>query len=147
MSQASFKLLAQDHPGSVGKILKNLLIIVQEEKADLPSSLPALYAGSMHDYEQGYGTLPTTPEEGGSSFDESGSGLDEAYTQATSRRTRLTAIRELVSMHMSKLLDDQTTRFCFAASRGDTSAISLMCDQGFDPNNADYDKRTALMVS
>jgi hypothetical protein len=143
MSQASFKLLAQDHPGSVGKILKNLLVIVQEEKVDLPSSLPALYAGSIHDYEQGYGTLPTTPEKG-SSFDDC-SVVDEGLSRET-RNTRLTAIRELVAMHMSKLLDDQTTRFCFAASRGDTSAILLMCDQGFDPNNADYDKRTALMV-
>ena len=48
---------------------------------------------------------------------------------------------------MRRMLDDQTTMFLFAASRGDTHTISLMCDQGFDPNNADYDHRTALMVA
>ena len=55
-------------------------------------------------------------------------------------------MKELIEMHMSKQLDDQTTRLLFAASRGDTATISLMCSQGFDPNNADYDSRTALMV-
>lgn len=138
MSQASFKALAQDHPGSAGKILQNLLMIVEDAKADLPSSLPALYAGSIHDIEQGYGALR------GNMKDVLASDRDDGRQL---RESSLTAIRELVRMHMSKLLDDQTTRFCFAASRGDTSTISLMCDQGFDPNNADYDQRTALMVA
>lgn len=141
MSQSSFKALAQDHPGSAGKILQNLLAIVQDAEAHLPSSLSALYAGSMHDVEQGYGSLRGTTKE---SPDEL---LLEPKTTERLRETSLTAIQELVRMHMSKLLDDQTTRFCFAASRGDTSTISLMCDQGFDPNNADYDQRTALMVA
>jgi ankyrin repeat protein len=48
---------------------------------------------------------------------------------------------------MTKQKDNNTIRFLFAASRGDTSTISLMCDQGFDPNIADYDQRTALMVA
>jgi ankyrin repeat protein len=38
-------------------------------------------------------------------------------------------------------------RFLFAASRGDTLTIALMCNQGFDPNGADYDNCTALMVA
>lgn len=50
-------------------------------------------------------------------------------------------------MHISKQKDDHTTRFLFAASRNDTATISLMCDQGFDPDSADYDSRTGLMVA
>jgi ankyrin repeat protein len=44
-------------------------------------------------------------------------------------------------------MDDQTTRFLFAASRGDKNLISRICDQGFDPNSSDYDCRIALMVA
>jgi Ankyrin repeat. len=50
-------------------------------------------------------------------------------------------------MHMSKQLDDQTTRLLYAASRGDTATISLICESSFDPNHGDYDHRTALMVA
>ena len=57
----------------------------------------------------------------------------------------LTAVQDLIMMHINKQKDDQTTRFLYAASRNDTKTISLMCDQGFDPNDADYDSRTALM--
>ena len=63
------------------------------------------------------------------------------------RHESLTAVEELIKMHMERQLDDQTTRLLFAASRGDTRTISVMCDQNFDPNNADYDNRTALMVA
>lgn len=81
--------------------------------------------------------------------------VDEAWleetrkkAEATRRKNReLTAIKDLVKMHMSKQKDDQTTRFLFAASRGDIDTITLMCDQGFDANSCDYDNRTALMVS
>jgi hypothetical protein len=45
------------------------------------------------------------------------------------QKENLTAVTDLVKMHMSKQLDDQTTRLLFAASRGDTATISLMCDQ------------------
>jgi ankyrin repeat protein len=62
-------------------------------------------------------------------------------------QSHLTRVQDLVKMHLHKQKDDHTTRFLFAASRGDTSTIALMCDQGFDPNGADYDDRTALMVA
>jgi ankyrin repeat protein len=48
---------------------------------------------------------------------------------------------------MEKVNDDHTTRFLFAASRGDMKIITLMCDQGFDRNEVDYDNRTVLMIS
>ncbi|KAL3801357.1 hypothetical protein HJC23_006967 [Cyclotella cryptica] len=57
------------------------------------------------------------------------------------------AVQELVKMHISKQKDDHTTRFCFAASRGDIATITSMCDHGFNPDSSDYDQRNALMVS
>lgn len=131
MSRSSYQLLAMEHPGSVGKILQNLLDKVEQRQMLLPKSLSIIRAGSIHDPESGYGAVK----------------LEEDYEEVLRKKEALTAVKDLVMMHMSKQLDDQTTRLLFAASRGDTSTMSLMCDQGFDPNNADYDTRTALMVA
>lgn len=137
LSQASYKLLAQDHPSSAGKILQNLLKKVKSQQVSLPKKLEVLRAGSSFDMESishdsccNYNSLEDI---------EPGQGKQRLDSQ--------TAIADLVKMHVDKQLDDQTTRLLFAASRGDTATISLMCDQGFDPNNADYDRRTALMVA
>lgn len=149
ISQESYKLLAQDHPGSVGRILSNLLAKVQQLKVALPKSLEVLRVGSVFDVE-------TTVEEEDDFFDSQPNydtmadletGIRLERTQSLRRTEALTAVADLVKMHMDKQLDDQTTRLLFAASRGDTATIALMCDQGFDPNNADYDNRTALMVA
>jgi CRP-like cAMP-binding protein len=139
MSRSAYKLLAQDHPGSVGKILHNLLAKVElaSLKIQLPKGISVLRAGSVYDPESGYGAVS----------DDTTRQINEIDEAARNRRQELTAIKDLVKMHMSKQLDDQTTRLLFAASRGDTSTISLMCDNGFNPNNADYDRRTALMVA
>jgi len=135
ISQSAYKLLAQDHPGSVGKILQNLLAKVEQHalQLPLPKDIPVLRSGSVFDIEEGYGSLSND-----------GGNISEQLAQ---KRNTLTAVKDLVQMHMGKQLDDQTTRLLFAASRGDTSTISLMCDQGFSPDNADYDNRTALMVA
>lgn len=134
MPRAAYQLIAQDHPGSVGKILQNLLVKVEERQAALPKSLLLLRSGSEFDIEGGYGTIEEL--------------LDNDATEELSRKKEaLTAVKDLVKMHLNKQLDDQTTRLLFAASRGDTATIALMCDQRFDPNNADYDHRTALMVA
>jgi ankyrin repeat protein len=137
ISRSSYKMLAADHPGSVGKVLQNLLCKVEEMAAEvgfgstrnmnLQKSLAALNAGS---------------EYYGNSMREVQNTVASIQTEAS-----LTAVQDLIKMHVNKQKDDHTTRFLFAASRNDTVTISLMCDQGFDPNNADYDKRTALMVS
>jgi ankyrin repeat protein len=136
MSRDKYAILAQDHPGSVGKILQNLLAQVEamHVQVDLPKQIHVLRAGSVYDVESGYGSL----------------GEDDSHSTSfdvSLRQASLTAVRDLVEMHMRKQLDDHTTRLLFAASRGDTATISLMCDQGFDANNADYDNRTALMVA
>jgi CRP-like cAMP-binding protein len=154
ISQAAYKLLAQDHPGSVGKILNNLLKKVQGMKVALPRSLPILRAGSVFDERLEKAADATTRSITDFDFDlESGeTDPDPDLSTSSSSRVRnrndaLTNVADLVKMHMEKQLDDQTTRLLFAASRGDTATITLMCDQGFDPNNADYDRRTALMVA
>lgn len=120
ISRSAYNLVAQDHPGSAGKILQNLLTKVEELQIQ-PSrnqSMP---------YSQTGDTTQTA-------FLETNQGQREALI-------------DLIKMHMQKQRDDQTTRLLFAASRGDLATISLMCDEGFDANNADYDHRTALMVA
>jgi ankyrin repeat protein len=140
MSRSAYRMIGEDHPGSIGKILTNLLGKVEEmaeeigsaSHVNLPIRLEVLRAGSMYDVNN------TTS-----------SHADEVHRTVASVQTHaaLTAVQDLVKMHINKQRDDHTTRFLFAASRGDTSTIALMCDQGFDPNSADYDFRTALMVA
>lgn len=157
ISQAAYKLLAQDHPGSVGKILTNLLARVQAMEVALPRSLSMLRAGSVFypEEEEAPNQAPDSPLHADIENGSYGSMIFEREevdertlsTRVENQKEALTAVADLVRMHMEKQLDDQTTRLLFAASRSDTSTISLMCDQGFDPNSADYDHRTALMVA
>eukprot|EP00986_Skeletonema_menzelii_P015350 scaffold11569_cov157-Skeletonema_menzelii.AAC.3 len=138
MSRSTYKLLAQDYPGSIGKILRNLFAKVENAsmKARLPKSIEAIRVGSNLGYSNGsYQSLEDIDENHAMSSD---NGL------ATES---LTVVKDLVQMHMNRNLDDETTRLLFAASRGDTRTIHMMCTHGFDPNNHDYDRRTALMVS
>jgi ankyrin repeat protein/CRP-like cAMP-binding protein len=132
VSKSAYARLAEAHPGSVSQILKNLLAKVEAmadedgtpAEVNLPRGLSSLRLGSMYSD-------------------------DEAQRAAASvqAKTSLTAVRDLILMHIEKQKDDHTTRFLFAASRGDSGTINCMCEQGFDPNNADYDSRTALMVA
>jgi hypothetical protein len=142
ISRADYKLLENDHPGSVGKILKNLLTKVEEVsmKIDLPEKLSVLRVGSVFRNSAD----ETETIDSSSDFGET---KTKEENNDVARKGALTAVKDLIEMHMSKQLDDQTTRLLFAASRGDTATISLMCDQGFDANNSDYDSRTALMVA
>ena len=136
-------MLENDHPGSVGKILLNLLEKVEAMSLQLhlPEKLVVLRAGSV--FRNGTEESETMDD---TSFNFS-STREEDSLERSARKDTLTAVKDLIHMHMRMQLDDQTTRLLFAASRGDTATISLMCDQGFDPNNADYDHRTGLMVA
>lgn len=139
MSRSAYKAIAEDHPGSISRILNNLLEKVQ----DLAS-----------EYEEMPGVKLTKPLEtlqAGSVFDDND---DPSYhndvrrsVAAVQTQNALSSVQDLVKTHMNKLKDDHTTRFLFAASRDDVATISLMCEHGFDPNTADYDSRTALMVA
>jgi len=64
------------------------------------------------------------------------SDTDHAVAEVQAQQA-MTAVQDLVKMHINKQKDDHTTRFCFAASRGDTITISAMCDEGFDPDSSD----------
>jgi ankyrin repeat protein/CRP-like cAMP-binding protein len=139
MSRSNYKLLTQDHPGSVGKILQNLLSKVERAsmQAQLPKSLEELrIGGSTLWYANGsYQSLENIDE-------------NHAIVSENSLATEsLTVVKDLVQMHMDRNHDDQTTRLLFAASRGDTRTIHLNVSHGLDPNSHDYDHRTALMVS
>ena len=143
ISRSQYKMLESDHPGSVGKILQNLLEKVEalSLQLDLPEKVVVLRAGSV--FRNGTEESEALDD---TSYD-FGSTRERDDLERSVRRENLTAVKDLIEMHMRKQLDDQTTRLLFAASRGDKATISLMCEQGFDPNNSDYDCRTALMVA
>eukprot|EP00577_Skeletonema_sp_RCC1716_P005459 CAMPEP_0113375926 /NCGR_PEP_ID=MMETSP0013_2-20120614/2360_1 /TAXON_ID=2843 ORGANISM="Skeletonema costatum, Strain 1716" /NCGR_SAMPLE_ID=MMETSP0013_2 /ASSEMBLY_ACC=CAM_ASM_000158 /LENGTH=760 /DNA_ID=CAMNT_0000257981 /DNA_START=359 /DNA_END=2638 /DNA_ORIENTATION=+ /assembly_acc=CAM_ASM_000158 len=146
MPRSTYKMLAQDHPGSIGKILQNLLAKVEHAsmQARLPKSVEALRIGSNLGYAGGSSYQSLDLED----IDENHTMLSDNMLSDNGLATEsLTVVKDLVQMHMNRNLDDETTRLLFAASRGDTRTIHMMCSHGFDPNNHDYDRRTALMVS
>jgi CRP-like cAMP-binding protein len=132
MSRSAYKVIAENHPGSASNILQNLLAKVDalgEEGGlnalvELPKKIELLRAGYAYE-------------------DPSSRGRPAAKAQITSS----SAIRDLITIYMSKHEDDKITKFLFAAARGDSGFIARMCDHGFDPNSCDYDQRTALMVA
>jgi ankyrin repeat protein len=137
MSRSAYTLIAHDHPGSVGKILQNLLSKVEDAAEgmrsapdlNLPTRLELLNAGSEYAYSE-HSSLADKVQRTDASIQ---------------NEAALTTFQDLIKMHINKQKDVQITRFLYAASRGDTKTISLMCDHGIDPNDADYDSRTALM--
>lgn len=138
ISRSAYKLIAQDHPGSAGKILKNLLQLSEkDQEVELPQTLSRLRAGSLY-FEEVKESIPKKDQK-----------KVNFHSSLNSKQKSLasTKLQDLVRMHISKQEDDHTTRFLYAASRGDTSTMSIMVDQGFDANSADYDSRTALMVA
>ena len=93
ISLSSYKLLAQNHPSSAGKILQNLLSAVET------SSMQRV--GSQYDLSDRHLSLSSI----------------NADDEAESMFRQDKSLTELVKNHMQKNLDDQTTRFNFAASR------------------------------
>lgn len=153
ISKGDYKTIADDHPGSVGRLLHNLLNKVKHIKdqqemtegssmfvPNLPKSVAVVQAGSDFDRS-------TRDSEANTADDEDSP--DPAFQSLTAAQTdaALSSVQDLVEMHINKQKDDHTTRFLFAANRDDVATIRLMCDQGFDPDSCDYDSRTALMVA
>jgi ankyrin repeat protein len=155
LSQSNYKRIAAEHSGSVRRILQNLLnkaeqlaeevgVGISMDDMSVSKRLMILSAESTRDFHVKKSNATTTVDHDGD-----GDGHDDlnqcvAKIQA---RAAVVACKDLVRIHIEKMQDDCTTRFLFAASRGNTVYISLMCDQGMDPNATDYDKRTALMVA
>jgi ankyrin repeat protein len=140
ISKHSYKELAQDHPGSTGRLLSNLLHKVRAMKSEMSSRnlfpAPKRFPISIDDLD----INSYIPREKKSEI------LRETIPLGQIDAA-LAAIQDLVEMHINKQKDDHTTRFLFAASRGDTATVKLMCNQGYDPNSSDYDSRTALMIA
>jgi ankyrin repeat protein/CRP-like cAMP-binding protein len=150
ISRSAYKGLCDDHPCSSGIVLQNLLTKVQEmvvasggELVQLTKPLSAARAGSMFQRPASSKIIDDNDDDiEDDAYDDDG---DKAMTKI-SVKNAVASLQELVRMHIEKLKDDLSTRFLFAASRGDIMTVSLMCDQGFDPDSTDYDNRTALMV-
>lgn len=171
MTKSAFSEIAEHHPGSVSKILQNLLQKTEKQaeirgtRPKLTTTLSLLNTGSEFEREheqsgkhsQGDGDRHqhlehhNTENQNHDVFTNdlsSSSNLDMHGTIAcVHTQAALSSIQELITMHINKQKDDHTTRFLFAASRGDIPTIRRMCDQGFDPNSSDYDNRTGLMVA
>ena len=152
LNQAAYKMIANDHPGSIGKILSNLLRKVEQQadevgqpNMNLTKRLEVLRAGSVFDMDASRASVNLEPFD----MDDDGSESIDIHQAVASiqARSAVASCQDVIKMHIDKMKDDHTTRFLFAASRDATPTICLMCDQGFDPNCSDYDKRTALMVA
>jgi CRP-like cAMP-binding protein len=127
MSRSHYKGIAADHPGSAGVVLRNLLDKYGERRKDL---------SLMRSSAQNRGNTRLV------SWD---ADVDDTQDRVHKEKT-VAAIRELIEMHINKQKDEHTTWFCFAASRGDTATISMMCDQGFDPNSSDCEHSEHLIL-
>jgi ankyrin repeat protein len=128
LSRSSYRTLCQDFPESTSTVLQNLLKKVESMQVEKPDAFKPADGRTVR-FE-------------GNQPDES---------QQTQRQIQLqaaeTTVKDMIQMHVNKLKDDRTTRFLFAASRGDGPTITIMLGHGLDPNAADYDKRTGLMVA
>lgn len=60
---------------------------------------------------------------------------------------RLDDVRAIVRAHVRKVDQLRTFDFLGSASDGDTEMLRTMLNQGMNPNSADYDGRTALMLA
>ena len=127
LSKASYKLIAADYPDCVGVLLHNLLEKVKAASGE-PLADEKTEEKALRDDFEGTTTMSDEAQE---------------YTSNTQpRSTVVLAVEDLVQAHMHKMRDDHTTQFLFAASRGDSKTVAYMCENDFDPNNADYDQRT-----
>ncbi|KAF6256108.1 hypothetical protein COO60DRAFT_1702472 [Scenedesmus sp. NREL 46B-D3] len=61
--------------------------------------------------------------------------------------SNLVRVMAVINQHMAKQEEDRTTEFLYAATRGDSMRLRGMLQQGFSPDSADYDGRTALMLA
>lgn len=131
ISRFAYKQLCSDYPGSCTMILQNLHGKLNEQVYE------------MNDNDSGRDEVPLGAD--GRSMTHSSE--VRRVVQSAQARASLTSIQDMVRIRIDAQKDEHTTKFLFAASRGDVTTISRMCDHGLDPNSTDYDSRTALMVA
>jgi CRP-like cAMP-binding protein len=149
LCQSSYKKIAQEHPGSVEKVLRNLLQKAEEVAEEvgendicLAKRLMVLKSESIRDFKR-------SKQDDDNENDDADADVTDLHKCVASIQAKaaVVACKDLIKIHIEKMHDDHTTRFLFAAARGNSVTIAMMCDQGLDPNVADYDRRTALMVA
>jgi CRP-like cAMP-binding protein len=153
LPRAAYQLMADDHPIGAQQVLENLLRKVRamrgsdksDDKSDGLGDAPLSSQPSMDDL--GDDATKSVRFEGQHISSDYGEGAGVRAQQAFQLQAAETVVEDLVQMHANKLRDDRTTRFLFAAGRGNVGILTLLLNQGLDPDAADYDKRTALMVA
>lgn len=187
ISKQDFMVIADDHPNSFGKILKNLLGKVQQLQVSNQDDMMTMPTLPMRMEDTDASTpngmimmmmpdLPTLPMQmeetkidnpfqfqnanrrRATTVDDEDD-MHPAMSRLTSDMTvmqsltsaqieaALATVQDMLDLHITRQKNESTTRFLLAASRDDVATIRLMCEQGFDPNSADMDYRTALMVA
>ncbi|KAG7347954.1 ankyrin repeat domain protein [Nitzschia inconspicua] len=143
MPKSVYKAIVSDHMGSVQVVLQNLLAKAQKIAASQGRTTRVALSRRM-EYLKAGSTFNVTGsrKDGEESEAEINDTIEGAQAEAA-----LTNVEDLITMHIHKLKDDHTTRFLFAASREDLPTLRLMLNHGIDPDSADYDRRTALMVA
>lgn len=175
LPMAEFRMISEDFPGCVRQILQNLLVKMEEAARSSVRQqqpfVPAVEAARpspptdgqlfVDRDTSGYRGAGKPASNVGSPCDDGEDNKDNNQNmmqqppitdsiKAAAEMGHNQAMLErhgLVRMHIEKLKDDQVARLLCAASRGDTTSITSMLDQGFEVNCCDYDGRTALMVS
>ncbi|KAK9903334.1 hypothetical protein WJX75_003130 [Coccomyxa subellipsoidea] len=98
------------------------------------------------------GRPPRQPPSAGSSLNGSGTGHSGGSIPGLTHRqemamANLLRVRSMVQQTLARQDAERTNQFLYAASQGDVAKIRQMLHQGFAPDSADYDSRTALMLA
>ena len=155
LSRTAYRMLCDDYPESSGTVLQNLLAKVQkmalEENIMVAKAVSTSATATTSHSKDIAGVLDDSGEPKSVRFQGTYSQHPDNVHHQTERQFQLkaaeTTVVDLLQMHVNKLKDDRTTRFLFAASRGDMSTLTVLLNQGLDPDASDYDQRTALMVA
>jgi CRP-like cAMP-binding protein len=150
LPRQAYQLMADDHPVGAQQVLENLLRKVRAMRGTDPPPTSLHSTDELGDLVGDDATTKSVRFEGqhsSDSGDADGEGAGVQAQQAFQLQAAETVVEDLVQMHANKLRDDRTTRFLFAAGRGNVGILTLLLNQGLDPDCADYDRRTALMVA
>eukprot|EP00884_Botryococcus_braunii_P021334 jgi/Botrbrau1/7885/Bobra.9_2s0059.2 len=164
--RARYETLCQDFPIGARTVLENLKRQAQQlvdaefrgtsgRCALLSATSQVKYAGASTEglgERSSGGSSQDAPAEERRSSEADRSfrpGASNVRLTPTQERTlgNLLRIRALVTSMVAKQDEKRTEEFLSAAARGDTSKVRAMLQQGFAPDSADYDGRTALMLA
>ncbi|CAJ1932854.1 unnamed protein product [Cylindrotheca closterium] len=157
ITKPEFMFIADDHPNSFGKLLKNLCRKVKQFRKNqdmmhMPT-LPVCMEHSELPQEEWNMSDSDDDSNDDDHFHDGDSTIDAEHHTVMHSLTSaqieaaLSTVQDMLDNHVTRQKDESTTRFLLAASRDDVATIRHMCNRGFDPDSADMDYRTALMVA